>query len=218
MVPTSPAERLRAAVSARLTTDYVFSFWTALGWTLLTCGIFGYYVVYKQFQRSVEHNRRRIEVLDAATTLAWERAQAAGRAEELTPWFQAIGVQIDVLRRQTTEFRDPGIWTVLAVVGGGIAQARGVRVPRPGPGGPRSGRALGRRPVGRPVRLTRHSGGPSPGPRPQDPHNVTGRVLATLGTCGLYVFWWQYDVMVQGNANYMVDWAREDALLLSLGV
>ncbi len=218
MVPTSPAERLRAAVSARLTTDYVFSFWTALGWTLLTCGIFGYYVVYKQFQRSVEHNRRRIEVLDAATTLAWERAQAAGRAEELTPWFQAIGVQIDVLRRQTTEFRDPGIWTVLAVVGGGIAQLVGyVFLDQDLVAHEAAERAAEDQlaalfaSLGTPVALP-------PAPAPKTPHNVTGRVLATLGTCGLYVFWWQYDVMVQGNANYMVDWAREDALLLSLGV
>ena len=27
----------------------------------------------------------------------------------------------------------------------------------------------------------------------------------------------QYDVMVEANANYQVDWAREDALLQALG-
>ena len=130
--PTGPpqlvlpaTERLRLAVSRRVTTDYVFSFWTAFGWTMLTCGIFGYYVVYKLFQRSVEHNARRIEVLDAATTAAWERAVAAGRGHELTPWFQSLGAQLDVLRRLTTEFRDPTIWTVLSIVAGGIAQIVG---------------------------------------------------------------------------------------------
>ena len=45
----------------------------------------------------------------------------------------------------------------------------------------------------------------------------TVSVNAPIGTCGLYALWWEYDVMVEANANYQVDWAREDALLQALG-
>ena len=41
-VPTaSPVERIQQAYAARAQSDYIFSFWTAFGWTLLTCGIYG---------------------------------------------------------------------------------------------------------------------------------------------------------------------------------
>ena len=122
-----PGQRLRQAVTARNQTDYQFEFWSALGWTLLTCGVFGFYVTYQLFRRSAEHNRRRIEVLESVNALAWERAVAAGRSEELTPWFRSVSTQIDVLRRVATEFRDPALWTVITAVTG---------TPAPPPKGP----------------------------------------------------------------------------------
>ena len=56
-----------------------------------------------------------------------------------------------------------------------------------------------------------------PAPPPKGPHNIGGRVAALLGSCGLYGLWWLYDVMVQGNENYVHDWPREDAFLVALG-
>src|SRR5690348_14333268 len=89
-----PAERVRAAYNSRSLTDYEFSFWTALGWTVLTCGVFGYYVYFQMIRRVRDHNRRRLEELDATTTFAWEQAQRRGLGEELTPAFQRIAVQM----------------------------------------------------------------------------------------------------------------------------
>jgi hypothetical protein len=44
-VPQMPAaERVRLAARQRGESDYIFSYWTALGWTILTLGIFGFYV------------------------------------------------------------------------------------------------------------------------------------------------------------------------------
>ena len=67
--PTSSVDRIRAAWQSRAESDYIFSFWTAFGWTLLTCGIFGFYVTYQLMRRSRDHNLRRVELLDAATAL-----------------------------------------------------------------------------------------------------------------------------------------------------
>src|SRR5436305_11281596 len=117
-VPTaSPVERIQRAYAARAESDYIFSFWTAFGWTILTCGIYGYYVLYQLIRRSRDHNRRRLELLDAATAAAWDRAQGNGRGDELRPRFESMGVHLGVLRQMTTDFRDPVIWTIIRLLG-----------------------------------------------------------------------------------------------------
>src|SRR5205807_571519 len=87
------------------------------------CGIYGIYVVYQLVRRSRDHNARRLELLDAATALAWQRAEATGISNELQPNFNRISAELDVLRRQCTQFRDPVVWMLLAIVGSG---ARGL--------------------------------------------------------------------------------------------
>ena len=69
---------MRAAYLRRHESDYIFDFWTAFGWTMLTCGIYLVYVVYQLVRRSRDHNLRRLELLDAANAVAWERADRAG--------------------------------------------------------------------------------------------------------------------------------------------
>lgn len=212
-----PGQRLRQAVTARNQTDYQFEFWSALGWTLLTCGVFGFYVTYQLFRRSAEHNRRRIEVLDSVNALAWERAVAAGRSEELTPWFRSVSTQIDVLRRVATEFRDPALWTVITAVTGTIGSVLSfVFLDQDLVAHEAAERAAEDQlasllaSLGTPVVLP-------PAPPPKGPHNIGGRVAALLGSCGLYGLWWLNDVMVQGNDNFQYDWVREDAFLGALG-
>ena len=114
--PASAAERVRLAAQRRGESDYIFSYWTALGWTVLTLGIYGYYVLYQLVRRMRDHNARRLELLDAATEAAWKQAGRQGLQPELMPSFQRIAGQLAVLRQMTSEFREPFIWLVLAVV------------------------------------------------------------------------------------------------------
>jgi hypothetical protein len=208
----SAAERLQQAVTRRSETDYLFDFWTALGWTVLSCGLYSFYIVYRLFWRSVEHNRRRLEVLDAATALAWERAVAAGRGDELTPRFQSLGLHLGVLRQLTAEFRDPVVWTIICAVSSGLGQIVGyvfldmdlVRH-----------EAAERAAEVELVQILTALGVPITLPGPptsKERHNYVGRIVALLLTCGLYGLWWLYDLMVQANDNYRRDWAGEDAL------
>ncbi len=210
-------QRLQWAVRRRDETDYIFDFWTALGWTILTCGIYGFYVFYRLFWRSVEHNRRRVEVLDAMTVLVWQRAVVAGRGDELTPRFQALGAHVNELRRLATEFRDPAIWTLINVVSGSVGQFVGY--------------------VFLDLDLVRHEASevaaehelaaicstlgiplapPDPAPLKQR-HNYAGRVVATLASCGLYGLWWLYDLMTEGNEHQRRSWASDDALWVAAG-
>ena len=42
--PMPSADRVFIAWQQRSETDYIFNYWTALGWTILTLGIYGLYV------------------------------------------------------------------------------------------------------------------------------------------------------------------------------
>jgi hypothetical protein len=83
--PSSAALRVRLAAQRRGESDYIFSYWSALGWTIITFGIYGLYVFYQLVRRMRDHNARRLELLDAAATFAWEQAGRQGRDEELAP-------------------------------------------------------------------------------------------------------------------------------------
>jgi hypothetical protein len=217
MPQPSSVQRLQLAVTRRAETDYIFDFWTALGWTILTCGIYGFYVFYRLFWRSVEHNKRRLEVLDAALLVAWERATALGRGEELTTRFQSVGTQLNELRRLTTEFRDPAIWTLIAVVSSGIGQVVGyvfldqdlVRHDRAEQAAEQELAAIYAE-LGVPMAL------PPAGPTKQ-PHGYIGRVVALVFSCGIYGLWWLYDLMTEGNEHQTRSWASDDALWTAAG-
>src|SRR5207248_11246818 len=115
-VPGPPAsERIRMAWQGRGDRDYIFNYWTALGWTILTFGIYGFYVFYQLVRRMRDHNGRRLELLDAAITLGWEEAGRRGLQDELTPSFQRASAHLAVLRRMTDDFRDPLIWVLLSI-------------------------------------------------------------------------------------------------------
>src|ERR1700748_1074895 len=66
--PSSAAARVRLAAQRRGESDYIFSYWSALGWSILTLGIYALYVFYQLVRRMRDHNARRLELLDWAGT------------------------------------------------------------------------------------------------------------------------------------------------------
>jgi hypothetical protein len=207
-----PADRVRNAYLRRNETDYIFNFWTALGWTILTCGVYGLYVIYQLVRRSRDHNLRRLELLDAANAVAWERATAQGLEEELRPNFERVATNLDALRRLSHEFRDPIIWMVLAIVASGIVQIvayvllDGDLVKHDyNEGAAENELAFIFTRLGTPVDH------PDPS-RLHQPQNYVGRVVATIFSCGFYSYWWLYNMMEDGNQHFIDNWAWEDSL------
>jgi hypothetical protein len=210
--PATPVERVRTAWQRRHETDYVFDFWTALGWTLLTCGIYAFYILYQLVRRDRDHNARRLELLDGATAHAWEQAHARGLADELRPAFERISTNMAVLRHQTTQFRDPVIWLILDIISSGIARIvaycllDGDLVDHDHAEGAieaELSEIYGR--LGVPVSA------PDPG-RLKGRHNYAARIIVTIVTCGIYGFWWLYDVMGEWNRHFEQNWRWEDGL------
>src|SRR6266700_7540668 len=118
----SAAERVRLAAQRRGESDYIFSYWSALGWTILTFGIYGLYVFYQLIRRMRDHNARRLELLDAATAVAWEQAGRQGLQQEMSPSFERAAGRLAVMRQMSGDFREPVIWLVFAIVARGIAE------------------------------------------------------------------------------------------------
>ena len=217
--PTTPAaapppasDRLRLAWQRRHETDYVFNVATAFGWLLLTCGVYGFYIQYQLMRRTQEHNRRRVEVLDAAASFAWEQAQAQGLGDELRPHFQHIADRTTALNELTFEFRDPALWVALTVVTFGIAQFvawsaidRDLVKHDDAERAIESELAFIYSRMG--WQLARGDVSAAKGR-----HNVAGRVAATIASLGLYSLWWMRDLMVEGNAHFEENWRFEDDL------
>ena len=119
---TAGVDRVRMAWQRRHDTDYIFDFWTALGWTMLTLRHLRLLRrVPTRAPRSAITTRAALELLDAATTFAWEQAQRAGHhrraATRVRPHRAEHGGRC---ARQTTQFRDPAIWMILDVIASGI--------------------------------------------------------------------------------------------------
>jgi hypothetical protein len=207
------AERVRAAARRRDETDYIFNYWTALGWTILTLGIYGFYVFYQLVRRMRDHNARRLELFDAATTVAWEQAGRQGLQQELAPSFERAAGHLAVLRRMTGDFREPVIWLILAIVARGITEIVAfvlldqdlIKHSQAEAGaGHELSVIYGRLGLSVPP--------PDQGPV-KEPDNYVGRILAAIFTLGIYMFWWFYNQMDEPNKHFTSNWAQEDELV-----
>ena len=215
--PPMPAiDRVQAAWRHRVETDYVFDYWTALGWTVLTLGIYGYYVFYQLVRRMRDHNARRVELFTATLAFAWEEAGRRGLQEELTPSFQRAEAHMVMLRRMMGDFRDPGIWLVLAIVARGIIEIvafvlldQDLVKHNYSEGGVEYELSLIFGSFGQAV--------PAPDQaRVKGQNNYAGRIVATVFSFGIYLFWWYYDQMNDPNRHFQTNWYQEDALVAAM--
>jgi len=212
----SPSDRVYLAYNGRSETDYIFDYWTALGWTILTFGIYGLYVLYQLVRRMRDHNARRFELFDATLAVAWEEAGRRGLQEELTPSFQRAGAHMDVLRRMTGDFRDPVIWMLLSIIAGGIVHI--VAFVLLDQDLVKHDRAE----VGVEYELSLifgRFGQTVPAPdqgRVKGENNYVGRIIAVIFSLGIYFLWWFYNQMNDPNRHFEVNWRQEDALVAAV--
>jgi hypothetical protein len=213
--PPSSIDRIRMAWQGRAASDYVFNFWTALGWTLLSCGFYGFYVTYQLMRRSRDHNLRRIELLDAATAFAWQQAETRGLSAELQPNFGRISAELAVMRQKSTEFRDPVVWTLLSLLGGVVHVIMYIILDGDLVDHDRAEGAVESELASIYGRLGVSVPAPDPS-RLKGRHQYALRVVVTFVTCGLYFLWWQYDVMTECNRHFEHNWRWEDGLVAAV--
>jgi hypothetical protein len=216
----SPVQRIRNAYATRNQSDYYF---TNIGLdvflTIITLNIYGLVIFFRLMQRMRDHNRRRLELLDATNEFAWQQANERGVAEELRPYFERVSTNLAALRRMTTDFREPAVWLIIVI---GVALVTS---------------GLGFIPWmialvlldGDLIQHDRHEGAveaelsavfarlgenvPPPDPRRvKGKQNYAGRIVATIFSCTIYGYWWQANAMRDGNDHFQWNWPWEDAL------
>ena len=191
--------------------------------TVLTCGIFGFYLFYQLMKRDRDHNQRRLDLLEAANAYAWEQATSRGLADELRPAFERVASSLTVLQRLTREFRDPTRWLVIDSVGGaislslpGVTEVIGfILIDQDLDAHDRAEGAIEADLAQIYARLGLSVPAPDPA-RVKGKHNYGGRVVATIFTCGIYLLWWQYDMQVDGNRHVEANWPFEDATVAAI--
>ncbi len=204
---------MRIAYQRRYETDYLFDFWTALGWTVLTCGVFGYYVIYQLVRRMRDHNRRRLDLLEAGIAFAWEQAQRRPAvADELRPTFESMAFNLGVLRQMSSDFRDPAIWTLLTLVSSGIATVVAFVLLDGDLVRHTAAERAVQADLARVYTRLGHDLGPVGDTQAKGRHNYGGRIAATIFSLGIYLLWWYRDVMNEPNRHFAEDWAWEDRL------
>jgi hypothetical protein len=187
-----------------------------LGWTVLTLGIYGFYVFYQLVRRLRDHNARRLELLDAAVAFAWQEAGRRGLQNELTPSFQRAGSHLAVLRKMTSDFRDPTIWLILSIFASGIVHVIAFILLD------QDLVSHDRAEVGVEYELALIYGRfghavPYPNPaRVKGQHNYVGRIVACVFSFGFYFLWWYYDMMEEPNRHFYTNWGQEDALVAAV--
>jgi hypothetical protein len=205
---------VRTAWQARAASDYRFvNPWLNVFLVIITCGIFALYLIYQLVRRSRDHNARRLELLDAATTFAWNDAHTKGLADELRPAFERISVHLESLRAMTRDFRDPAIWLVLSIFGGVIAEVvLFVLLDNDLIKHDRAEGAVEAELAAIYTRLGQTVPAPDP-TRVKAPHNYGGRIALSIVTCGIYtVVWWLVDQQRDGDHHFDQNWPWEDWL------
>ena len=219
----TPAARLRAARNDRDRSDYVFSGpGLNIFLTIITCGIWGFFLFYQLMRRDKEHNERRLEFLDAANLYAWEEANRRGLADELRPVFERVAAALAPLRRMTHDFRDPTIWLIIDILvgglrvvglGAGIAEIVGfILIDMDLDTHDRAEGTAEAELVSIYAQLGIDLPAPDPS-RVKGRQNYVARVIVSILTCGVYTLWWLYDMQVEGNRHVEGNWAFEDALV-----
>jgi hypothetical protein len=216
----SPVQRVRNAYGARNQSDYYFAnIGLDIFLTIITLNIYGLVIFFRLMQRMRDHNRRRLELLDAANEFAWQQANQRGVADEVRPYFERISTNLAALRQMTTDFREPAVWLIIVI---------GVAIVTSG---------LGFIPWmialvlldGDLIKHDQHEGAveaelsavfarlgenvPAPDPRRvKGKQNYAGRIVATIFSCTIYGYWWQANAMRDGNDHFRWNWPWEDAL------
>ena len=232
-----PIERLHTAYERRHETDYIANFWTALGWGVLTVGIFYFYMYYRLIRRMRDHNARRLDLLDAANAYAWEVAGQRGLQEELRPHFERAAGGVDDLRLLGTKLKDPFLWLVLYFAAFWFTSARISPAPLVSVSLSGIGIVWGMIVIflvycGLDGDLIKHDlaeggveaelaiiyarlGQPIPQPDPariKGKQNYVARIIVSIVTVGIYLLWWTYNMMSEPNRHFEINWAWEDSL------
>jgi len=199
-------------VSARTSTDFITDPGMAILLSIITCGIYGLYILYKLVQRRDEHFKRMAAVVDAS--VAQLRVKAQGREEVIAAELTQLE-QIRMRMATMSAERGAAIWLLICIFTGigslilyyllmkdyvehdqveaQFFTLMSSAMAKTGLAG-QAGQAV---------------------PSVPQREFVTF-LLLTIVTCGIYGFYWMYVMIKDFNEHFMAQVPWEDFLLTGL--
>jgi len=118
--PVQAGTALEYNVAARADTDFITDPGMAILLSIITCGIYGLYIIYKLVQRRDEHFQRMSAVVDSS--IAQLRAKSQGREDVIAGELS----QLDQIRMKMASMaaeRGAAIWLIICIFTAGIGYA-----------------------------------------------------------------------------------------------
>ena len=207
---------LEADMHNRSFTDWRTSFWKAFLLSIITCGIYWIYVLYKLLDRRQQHFERMVSFRQHLLEVLRQRAELAGQADVLAGDFSELeGIGLEATTRDRAGEKSPVLWLVLSIVIGVVVyyvyyflhddfrahEANEVRFMA------KAGEIM--------TRLNIPRGAFMPEAVLPERSFVTYLIL-TIITCGIYGLYWVYTIIRDPNDHFDVHDQWENALEVAL--
>jgi len=115
---------LEADIRNRTVTDWQTGFWQAFLLSIVTCGIYMFYVIYKLLERREQHFERMVSFRKDMIAVLKEKAEASspdGLNPEIEAEFSQLeGLDLDATNRDRSGDKSPVLWLILSMVVGVI--------------------------------------------------------------------------------------------------
>jgi hypothetical protein len=207
-----------AEVQRRDDTDYRFSFWSYLGWTILTFGIYSHFGTYKLVERRHLHAQRRLAFQSYWWHALNARAEASGRRGEVAEGLDNLSriyQQVEAFERRNK--REPVLWMLLRLVFTPVGAYinhflnKDLRFYDEWESSFAANAEWVMSRLGLTVSVPKR--------RQPVPDRSTGLyVFLSIITVGIFSLYWRYTVMEDGNNHFTDDAAMEDALVGAIGI
>jgi len=210
--PAQQGSHLEYYVAQRASTDFITDPGMAILLSIVTCGIYGIYIIYKLVQRRDEHFKRMAGVVDAS--IAQLKAKAQGREGEIAGELSQLeGIRMEMATMAVE--RGAAIWLLICLFTGigslilyyllmqdyvkhDQLEAQYFTV---------MSSALAK------LGLTGQAGQAVPNV-PQ--REYVTMLLLSIVTCGIYGFYWMYVMIKDFNDHFLAQVAWEDFILQAL--
>ncbi|GBE58211.1 hypothetical protein BMS3Abin01_01143 [bacterium BMS3Abin01] len=101
----------------REATDWQTTFISAFLLTIITCGIYGIYILYKLMDRRLQHFERLVSLREHLIEVLREKAAAAGKTAEVEEDLSQLeGLHLEATARDRAGEKSPVLWLVLTIV------------------------------------------------------------------------------------------------------
>jgi len=212
---SSLRQNLYYYIAQRANSDWMTDPLTAILLTVVTCGIYDFYLFYKLFERRDQHFARIANMAAAAIALLKERASAMGKTELISEEIQ----QLELIQRDFYEMskeRGATLWLVIAILTGIIGMVIGYYFLMDDFARHDSAEARFFTLMSAALDKLGLATGSSQASKSIPEREFATFLLLTIVTCGIYQLYWLYVLVLDGNSNFENQVPWEDFIFQAL--